>query len=60
MFKSTAATGFIVKSFMASYRWSYTVAMLYGSIISATDPVAVVSILRELGKSYQDYDQDQD
>jgi len=27
------------------------VAMLYGSIISATDPVAVVSILRELGTS---------
>jgi len=48
---STVFTALICKAFMATYKWSFIVSMLYGSIISATDPVAVVSILRELGTS---------
>ncbi len=31
--------------------WTWPVALMFGSIISATDPVAVVSILKEVGAS---------
>jgi len=31
--------------------WSWQMALLFGAVISATDPVAVVSILKELGAS---------
>ena len=31
--------------------WDWTMALLLGTVISATDPVAVVSILKELGAS---------
>ncbi|HRX31370.1 MAG TPA: cation:proton antiporter [Tenuifilaceae bacterium] len=31
--------------------WSFLVALLFGSIVSATDPVAVVAILKEVGAS---------
>ncbi len=31
------------------YGWSWNVSLLLGSIVSATDPVSVVSILKELG-----------
>eukprot|EP01084_Bolivina_argentea_P315751 547147_1 len=33
------------------YNWSWAEALTFSSIISATDPVAVVSLLRELGAS---------
>ena len=33
------------------YDWNWAEAITFGSIVSATDPVAVVSILRELGAS---------
>ncbi|MCK5169350.1 MAG: cation:proton antiporter, partial [Bacteroidales bacterium] len=32
-------------------KWSWTMALLFGAVISATDPVAVVSILKESGAS---------
>ena len=32
-----------------NYGWNWTTAMMFGSIISATDPVAVVALLKELG-----------
>ena len=32
-------------------KFTWNAALLYGSIISATDPVAVVSLLKELGAS---------
>ena len=31
--------------------FNFTAALLYGAIISATDPVAVVALLKELGAS---------
>jgi len=31
--------------------WSWEIVLLFGAVISATDPVAVVSILKELGAS---------
>lgn len=31
--------------------WGWTMALLFGSVVSATDPVAVVSLLKELGAS---------
>ena len=33
------------------YDWSWLVALMFGSILSATDPVAVVALLRESGAS---------
>ena len=33
------------------YSWTWAEAITFGSIVSATDPVAVVSILKELGAS---------
>jgi NhaP-type Na+/H+ or K+/H+ antiporter len=31
--------------------WNWTLALMFGAIVSATDPVAVVSLLKELGAS---------
>jgi NhaP-type Na+/H+ or K+/H+ antiporter/CRP-like cAMP-binding protein len=31
--------------------WSWTMALMFGAVVSATDPVAVVSLLKELGAS---------
>ncbi|MCA9641508.1 MAG: cation:proton antiporter [Polyangiaceae bacterium] len=33
----------------ASWHWSLSAALVFGALISATDPVAVVAILREVG-----------
>lgn len=33
------------------YNWSWNLAMVFGSILSATDPVAVVSLLKTVGAS---------
>ncbi len=35
--------------YILPYGWSWNVSLLLGSIVSATDPVSVVSILKELG-----------
>jgi NhaP-type Na+/H+ or K+/H+ antiporter len=32
-------------------QWNWTLALLFGAVVSATDPVAVVSLLKELGAS---------
>lgn len=32
-------------------KWTWSMALLFGAVISATDPVAVVAILKELGAS---------
>lgn len=36
-----------------SYGWSWAEAFMFGSIMSATDPVAVVALLKDLGASKQ-------
>ncbi|MFH2094526.1 MAG: cation:proton antiporter, partial [Bacteroidota bacterium] len=33
------------------YSWEWSIALMFGSVISATDPVAVVALLKELGAS---------
>jgi len=41
------------------FSWEWTVALMFGSVISATDPVAVVALLKELGDAFicDDYQQ---
>jgi NhaP-type Na+/H+ or K+/H+ antiporter/CRP-like cAMP-binding protein len=47
---STIATGSLMFGLTsASWEWSFTAALMFGALISATDPVAVVAILRETG-----------
>ncbi len=41
----------IVTTGMGLPLWDWKMAMLFGAVVSATDPVAVVSILKELGAS---------
>ncbi|ESO95291.1 hypothetical protein LOTGIDRAFT_160411 [Lottia gigantea] len=43
----------IMSRYLFTYEWSWTIGMMFGSILSATDPVAVVAILREVGASKQ-------
>ena len=31
------------------YNWDWNVSMMFGALISATDPVAVVALLKDLG-----------
>jgi NhaP-type Na+/H+ or K+/H+ antiporter len=45
----TALLGVAVTS--GSWHWNLPVALVFGALISATDPVAVVSIMKELGVS---------
>lgn len=44
---STLLTAILAKFFFP-WNWSWPVALLFGSLISATDPVAVVALLKEL------------
>lgn len=45
-----AALSGVMAKLVFTYNWSWFEALMFGSIISATDPVAVVSLLNELGK----------
>lgn len=45
----TFITALVCQKYFSEYKWNFLQASLFGSIISATDPVAVVAILRELG-----------
>ena len=47
---STALTA-VVAQYVFDYGWSWDVCILFGCMLSATDPVAVVALLRELGSS---------
>ncbi|ODM98799.1 Sodium/hydrogen exchanger 8 [Orchesella cincta] len=49
MLISTFLTSGVCMYFFESYNWTFPQASLFGSVVSATDPVAVVAILRELG-----------
>ena len=51
MVMATFMTAVVVEQFLYKYNWTFLESSLFGSIISATDPVAVVAILRELGTS---------
>lgn len=45
-----ALMGVFVK-YVLPYNWSWKLSLLFGSILSATDPVAVVALLKEVGAS---------
>lgn len=36
--------------YIFTYNWSWVTAMIFGVILSATDPVAVVALLKDLGE----------
>ncbi|KAJ9470075.1 Sodium/hydrogen exchanger 7 [Diplonema papillatum] len=51
---ATGLTALLAKLFFTTwgfgtYDWSWVACILYGAIVSATDPVAVVALLKELG-----------
>ena len=39
----------IMAKYIFTYGWSWVVALLFGTLLSATDPVAVVALLQEIG-----------
>ena len=41
----------IILQFTFPYDWSWKTSLLLGGLLSATDPVAVVALLKELGAS---------
>ena len=45
----------ILARYVFTYNWSWVTAMLFGSIFSATDPVSVVALLKDLGKLVTHY-----
>ncbi len=51
MLVSTFLTTGVCVYFFEAYNWTIPQASLFGCVVSATDPVAVVAILRELGAS---------
>ena len=48
---ATALSGIMAKMMFVDYQWTWFEALLFGSIVSATDPVAVVALLNDLGES---------
>ena len=48
---ASALTGLFCWNVFVDYHWTIEVSLLFGSIISATDPVAVVALLKELGQN---------
>ncbi|CAM9911883.1 unnamed protein product, partial [Chrysoparadoxa australica] len=46
----TILTACIVKYWLP-YNWSWDTSLMFGSMLSATDPIAVVALLKELGVS---------
>ena len=47
MLVGTVLTAVLVK-YTFPYGWSWTLALLFGAMFSATDPVAVVAVLKEV------------
>eukprot|EP01060_Flectonema_neradi_P005475 TRINITY_DN13643_c0_g1_i1.p1 TRINITY_DN13643_c0_g1~~TRINITY_DN13643_c0_g1_i1.p1 ORF type:complete len:1388 (+),score=260.45 TRINITY_DN13643_c0_g1_i1:79-4242(+) len=48
---SAFLTGLLAKFAFTQYNWSWVSCFLFGTVLSATDPVAVVALLKELGAS---------
>lgn len=48
---SSVLTGAFVKVAFQAYHWKWPTCFMFGAILSATDPVAVVALLKELGVS---------
>ena len=44
-------TAVVAKYAFTEYNWNWFACLLFGTILSATDPVAVVALLKELGAS---------
>eukprot|EP01065_Artemidia_motanka_P020319 TRINITY_DN2433_c1_g2_i1.p1 TRINITY_DN2433_c1_g2~~TRINITY_DN2433_c1_g2_i1.p1 ORF type:complete len:1330 (+),score=417.85 TRINITY_DN2433_c1_g2_i1:56-3991(+) len=44
-----ALTAIVAKFAFNAYQWSWVTCLLFGCMLSATDPVAVVALLKELG-----------
>eukprot|EP01062_Namystynia_karyoxenos_P023711 TRINITY_DN1917_c0_g1_i1.p1 TRINITY_DN1917_c0_g1~~TRINITY_DN1917_c0_g1_i1.p1 ORF type:complete len:1614 (+),score=475.66 TRINITY_DN1917_c0_g1_i1:78-4844(+) len=42
-------TALVAKTMFTEYAWSWVACLLFGCVLSATDPVAVVALLKELG-----------
>ena len=40
----------LLARFLFNYNWSWVISLLFGTILSATDPVSVVSLLKEKGR----------
>lgn len=51
MFLTGALAIGIDKTGIGLHNWGWSIALMFGAVISATDPVAVVSLLKELGAS---------
>jgi len=51
IFLTAGLIGGVVYLGLGLTTWSWQIILLFGAVISATDPVAVVSILKELGAS---------
>lgn len=51
MVLGTLLTAAVTHSLFQQYDWTFTAHLMLGSILAATDPVAVVALLKELGAS---------
>eukprot|EP00659_Diplonema_papillatum_P002258 gene2258-3488_t len=45
----TGLSAAVAKGFFSEYNWGWVACLLFGCMLSATDPVAVVALLKELG-----------
>ena len=52
MLVGTVLTAVLVK-YTFPYEWSWTLSLLFGAMFSATDPVAVVAVLKEVRRSWE-------
>ncbi len=48
---AAAMTAVVAMFVFSTYNWKFPEAMMFGAVVSATDPVAVVALLKDLGKS---------
>ncbi len=39
----------VMARYLFTYNWDWVAAMLFGAVLSATDPVAVTALLKEQG-----------